>query len=40
MKTAKNNRTQGQGINPDPVGESIPMSAPDITDLEREAVAR
>lgn len=35
MKTEKNNRTKGQGNTADPVGESIPMSSPDITDLER-----
>jgi len=40
MKTVKNNRAKGQGSTADLVGENIPMSSPDITDLEREAVAR
>ncbi len=40
MKTVKNNRTKGQGSSADPVGENIPMSSPDITDLEREAVTK
>ena len=40
MKTVKNNRAKGPGSGADPVGENIPMSSPDITDLEREAVAK
>ncbi len=39
MKTVKNKRSKGQGSTADSVGEKIPMSSPDITDLEREAVA-
>ena len=39
MKNVKSNRTKGQGSAVDPAGENIPMSSPDITDLEREAVA-
>jgi len=40
MKTVKKNRTKGQGSSAVPLGANIPMSAPDITDLEREAVAK
>ena len=39
MKIANNDRSEGQGSTADSVGENIPMSSPDITDLEREAVA-
>jgi len=39
MKTVKKDRSQRQGNTADSVGESIPMSSPDITNLEREAVA-
>ena len=39
MRTENNNRTEGPGSSADPVGENIPMSSPDLTDLEREAVA-
>lgn len=39
MKTVKNKQSKEQGSTADSVGENIPMSSPDITDLEREAVA-
>ncbi len=39
MKSEKNNRTKGHGSSADPAVENIPMSSPDITNLEREAVA-
>ena len=39
MKSEKNNRTKGHGNSVDPAVENIPMSSPDITNLEREAVA-
>jgi perosamine synthetase len=38
MKTEKD-RSQRQGNTADSVGDNIPMSSPDITNLEREAVA-
>ena len=39
MKTAKIKRSKGQGNAAGSVRETIPMSSPDITNLEREAVA-
>ena len=39
MKTVENKRSKVQGSTADSMGENIPMSSPDITDLEREAVA-
>ena len=39
MKIANNDRSEDQGSTADSLGENIPMSSPDITDLEREAVA-
>ncbi len=39
MKTVNNDRSEDQGSTADSPGEKIPMSSPDITDLEREAVA-